>query len=311
MPYKDLSPEEERIIVHRGTETPFSGEYDNLFQAGTYACRRCGALLYRSNDKFDAHCGWPSFDREIHGQVLRRLEDDGLRTEIVCANCGAHLGHVFLGEKMTPLDTRHCVNSLSLKFIPASEMKKEFDAPSASENITETAIFGGGCFWCSEATFQRLRGVSLVMPGYAGGHKVNPSYEEVSSGETGQAEVISVEFDPALISYEMLLEIFFSLHDPTSVGRQGNDIGEQYRSIILTNSKEQAQIARRIIKRFENDKAYPRPIVTEVKELEKFYPAEAYHLDYFARNGQLPYCQLVIAPKLRLLLEKFPQLLKK
>ncbi|MDQ7814661.1 MAG: methionine-R-sulfoxide reductase [Patescibacteria group bacterium] len=113
-----LTQEEERIIVGKGTEAPFSGEYDDFFLPGTYVCRRCGSPLYRSDDKFDAHCGWPSFDQEITGSVKHSLDPDGQRTEISCASCGAHLGHVFLGEEMTPKDTRHCVNSLSLKFIP-------------------------------------------------------------------------------------------------------------------------------------------------------------------------------------------------
>ena len=191
-----LNSQEKNIIFNKGTEPPFSGKYDNFFKDGTYVCRRCQIPLYTSDNKFDAHCGWPSFDQEIKGRVKRLPDADGRRTEIQCATCGAHLGHVFLGEKMTPRDTRHCVNSLSLQFIPKSKMSE-----------IETAVFGGGCFWCGEAVFRKFKGVGSVLSGYAGGDKINPTYEEVSGGTTGHAEVIKIEFDPKIINYEIQRQI--------------------------------------------------------------------------------------------------------
>jgi len=222
--FNRLSKEEEKIIVHKGTEAPFSGEYYRHFEPGTYACRRCNAPLYKSDYKFDSDCGWPSFDDEIKGAVKRIPDADGMRTEIQCANCGAHLGHVFQGEKYTPKNIRHCVNSLSLKFIPAEQKG------------LETIVLAGGCFWCTEAVFLRVEGVKSVVSGYAGGTASNPSYEQVSGGKTGHAESVKIEFFPEKISLEKLLEIFFAAHDPTSLNKQGNDIGSQYRSAIFFTS---------------------------------------------------------------------------
>ncbi|MEK9154870.1 MAG: bifunctional methionine sulfoxide reductase B/A protein [Patescibacteria group bacterium] len=300
MELNPLTPEEEKVIVHKGTEPPFIGEYDKHFESGVYVCRRCNAPLYRSKDKFDAHCGWPSFDDEIKDAVKKIPDPDGIRTEIICANCGAHLGHVFIGEGHTSKNIRHCVNSVSLKFIP----KKE------SENKTETAFFGSGCFWCAEAVFKMIKGVISVKSGYSGGSKENPQYEEVSGEKTGHAEVVKIEYDPKIISYEDLLDIFFYVHDPTSLNRQGDDIGHQYRSIILFVSERQKQAAEKIIKELEETKEYLKPIITELKQFEKFYEAENYHQNYYEENAGAPYCQLVISPKLERLKEKYKKFLK-
>lgn len=299
MAFNKLTPEEEEVIIHKGTEPPGSGEYNDFSEEGIYTCRRCGTPLYKSESKFEAHCGWPSFDEIIPGAVEQHSDQDGARTEITCATCGAHLGHVFIGEHLTPKDTRYCVNSLSMKFLPKEKVK-----------TTETAVLGGGCFWSIETIFKRLRGVKSVTPGYAGGEKKNPTYEEVSGGATGHAEVVKIEFDPTVISYPVLLDVFFFIHDPTTPNRQGPDVGEQYRSMILYNSEQQKSAAERFIQKLKDEKVYDRPIVTEIKPLGEFFTAEEYHKDYYEKNESGSYCQLVIGPKLKKLEEKFSNLLK-
>jgi peptide-methionine (S)-S-oxide reductase len=159
----------------------------------------------------------------------------------------------------------------------------------------ETATLAGGCFWCLEAVFLMLRGVARVKSGYAGGHVPNPTYEQVCGKRTGHAEVVQVEFDPSQIEFGELLDVFFTIHDPTTKDRQGNDIGPQYRSAIFTHSAEQERVAR--AKLGEAQAHWPDPIVTEIRRLDRFWPAEAYHDDYFARNPQNPYCAVVVAPK--------------
>lgn len=172
----------------------------------------------------------------------------------------------------------------------------------------EVAVFGGGCFWCTEAVYQALKGIIQVLPGYAGGTTPNPTYEQVTTGRTGHAEAIRVEFDSSVISYKTLLTVFFGTHDPTTLNRQGHDTGTQYRSIILYTTPEQKQEAEAYMKEAQKD--LTDPIVTELKPLEKFYEAEDYHQNYYARNVEQPYCQFVINPKLSKLKEKFRDLLK-
>ncbi|MFH0834566.1 MAG: peptide-methionine (S)-S-oxide reductase MsrA [Patescibacteria group bacterium] len=178
------------------------------------------------------------------------------------------------------------------------------------QNQTEIAVFGGGCFWCTEAIFRSLKGVQKVEPGYAGGEKANPTYREVSSGTTGHAEVIRIEFDPAEISFEDLLNVFFATHDPTTRNRQGADVGTQYRSTILTTTDEQKKIAEKFIAEMNASEFKSTPVVTEIKKLEKFWLAEDYHREYFERNRDAPYCQVVIDPKLAKFKKKFANLLQ-
>ena len=180
-----------------------------------------------------------------------------------------------------------------------------------SDTKTEVAVFGSGCFWCTEAVFQSLEGVLSVSSGYAGGAKGDPTYEDVSSGTTGHAEVIQIEFDPAKISYDDLLAVFFFSHDPTTLNRQGNDGGKQYRSVIFYTNESQKKAAQMLIGELHEKKAYEKDVVTEVKPLDRFYPAESYHKDYYKRNSSAPYCELVIAPKLEKLEKRFSNLMRK
>jgi peptide methionine sulfoxide reductase msrA/msrB len=278
MEYNKLTPEEEQVILYKGTEMPFTGKYDKFDSVGTYVCKRCNAPLYRSNDKFDAHCGWPSFDDEIPGAVKRIPDPDGIRTEIVCANCGAHLGHVFIGEGLTPKNTRHCVNSISLKFIPAQV---------TNTVKTEQAIFAGGCFWGVEYFLQKDKGVISTEVGYIGGHTDNPTYREVCSHTTGYAEAVRVTFDPAKTSYEELARLFFDIHDPTQVNRQGPDIGDQYRSEIFYLNDNQKRDAEKLIDKLRV-KGYN--VATKIEKAGKFWRAEDYHQHYYEHNGETPYC---------------------
>jgi len=175
---------------------------------------------------------------------------------------------------------------------------------------TSFAVLGGGCFWCLEAVFEQVVGVSSVRSGYSGGQLPDPDYRAVCSGTTGHAEVVRVEFDPVAVSFEQLLEIFFSIHDPTTLNRQGNDMGTQYRSVIFPASDEQARIAKGVLKTLDKEGPWRDPIVTAIEPLEVFYPAEDYHDRYFARNGYQPYCAVVIAPKVAAFRRRFSHLLR-
>jgi peptide-methionine (S)-S-oxide reductase len=173
------------------------------------------------------------------------------------------------------------------------------------EQRLEQATLGGGCFWCLEAVYQELEGVTQIVSGYAGGHSRNPTYQSVSTGLTGHAEVVQLTFDPSRVSYRDILEVFFAIHDPTTKDRQGNDYGPQYRSIILWHSESQKRAAEEVIAELTADKAYPSPIVTEVAPLEEFYPGEEYHQDYYRQHRAQPYCAFVISPKLAKFRQKF------
>ncbi len=270
MKLNSLTSEEERVIIHKGTEAPFVGEYTNTKDKGLYICRQCDAPLYHSGDKFSSNCGWPSFDDAVAGAVLRLPDADGMRTEIVCANCGGHLGHVFEGEGFTEKNIRHCVNSISMRFVADAE------APSV-------AFFGGGCFWGVEDGFAKLPGVLNVVSGYMGGKDPFPTYESVSTGTTGHAEVVKVEYDPTKTNFETLAKFFFEIHDPTQIDRQGPDVGTQYRSVIFYSDEDQRKVSEKLID-YLTTKGLD--IATEVTAATPFFAAEDYHQDFTARTGR-------------------------
>jgi peptide methionine sulfoxide reductase msrA/msrB len=292
--WNELTPEEERVILHKGTEMPFTNEFDHHFEEGTYICAQCNAPLYISTSKFDSGCGWPAFDDEIDGAVQRVPDADGMRTEIVCANCGGHLGHVFLGEGFTPTNTRHCVNSISMNFVPAGEELPPIpqpQAPSDQEGTTARAYFAGGCFWGTEHLIEALDGVISVESGYMGGRKDNPTYEEVCSGRTGHAETVEVVFDPSKTDFETLTKYFFEIHDPTQRNRQGPDIGSQYRSAVFYTDEAQRDTTEELIGQLRENGF---DVVTEVEPADTFWPAEDYHQDYYQNTGKRPYCHFYV-----------------
>lgn len=275
-----LTTEEKRVIVNKGTEMPFTGEFYKHKEPGTYVCRQCDAPLYRSADKFESGCGWPSFDDEIPGTVKRTVDADGFRTEITCARCGGHLGHVFEGEQFTAKNTRHCVNSISLKFVPAS---------TSSDVKTEKAYFAGGCFWGTEYLLQQAPGVISTRVGYMGGKTDNPTYKEVCYTETGHAEAVEVVFDPSKTSFENLAKLFFEIHDPTQVDRQGPDVGDQYRSEVFYVNDAQKATTEKLIGILK-DKGLK--VATTLAMAGDFWEAEDYHQDYYNKTGKEPYCHI-------------------
>ncbi|NTU53191.1 MAG: bifunctional methionine sulfoxide reductase B/A protein [Chlorobiaceae bacterium] len=279
MKYRALTPDEQRVILDKGTERPFSGQYYLNKEKGVYHCRQCGAELFRSDAKFDSGTGWPSFDDAIPGAVRQEADRDGLRIEIMCATCGGHLGHVFYNEGFTSRNARYCVNSISLSFDPA-----QTQAPTMAK-----AVFAGGCFWGVEYHFRKVPGVKETTVGYTGGSTEHPTYEQVCDGRTGHAEAIEVEFDPSVVSYEHLARLFFEIHDPTQVDRQGPDRGTQYRSAVFYHDDQQRKIAEGLI---EQLRSHGYDVVTSVEKAGEFWPAELYHQDYYEKSGRRPYCHV-------------------
>jgi peptide methionine sulfoxide reductase msrA/msrB len=279
-----LTPEQYRITRLKGTERAHSSELCSLFEPGKYACVCCGTLLFDGSEKFESGTGWPSFTQPVKDNAVAYHKDTSygmIRIEALCNACDAHLGHVF-EDGPKPSGLRYCMNAVSLEKVESYEKK---------------LTIGGGCFWCTEAVFTLLKGVTKVESGYTGGKIDNPTYREVCSGMTGHAEVIEVTYDPAEISFEDLLRIHLSTHNPTTLNRQGADIGTQYRSVIYYRNEQEKETAKAIIK--ELQEAYADPIVTELSPVEQFYKAEEYHQNYYANNGEAGYCQAVIDPKLK------------
>jgi peptide methionine sulfoxide reductase msrA/msrB len=269
--FSKLTPEEKHILKDKGTEAPFTGEYNEHFEAGIFICRACDNPLYESNTKFNSGCGWPSFDDEIEGAITHYEDLSGgqIRTEICCKKCDGHLGHIFVGEQITAKDTRHCVNSLSIRFKAYSKLQR--------------ATFGAGCFWSVEKLFKATDGVYLSSVGYMGGDTDIPTYKEVCTGTTNHAEVVDLYFNAEKVSYITLLNLFWANHNPTTLNKQGFDNGTQYRSIVFYHNEQQKNEVEQSIA--EQHKNWENEIVTQVISASTFCRAEEYHQNYLNKNN--------------------------
>jgi len=321
-----LSPEQYRILRNQGTERAFCGTLLDNKQDGVYSCAGCGLPLFASTHKFNSGTGWPSFFQPIaESNVLEHVDNShGMRrVEIVCARCEGHLGHVF-DDGPRPTGQRHCLNSESLQFTPASQLSALADpaagaaaeAPAPQSSAAKTTgtlrqlVVAGGCFWCTEAAFEQLKGVTDVESGYIGGEASTANYKAVCSGQTGHAEAIRITYDPAVISLEKLLDVFFDAHDPTQLNRQGADIGTQYRSAIFFADGEMKKAAEGKIEALNRSGKLSKPVATTLEPLGPFYPAEDYHQGYAGLNPTQPYIEGVSMPKVCKIRDRYPDLVQ-
>jgi len=290
-----LTPEQYRIMRKRGTEIAFSGKYNDHYEKGVYKCAGCGTPLFSSETKYDHGTGWPSFTGPVDENYIDHHDDFSHlmhRTEVRCVVCGAHLGHVF-DDGLEPTYKHYCINSVSLEFKPAEEgvksgksLTEKSDEKAKKAAKTETATFAAGCFWGVEHKFRQIPGVLETKVGYTGGQVKNPTYKQVCTDKTGHAEAVKITFEPSQISYESLLEFFFSFHDPTQLNRQGPDIGKQYRSAIFYHSEEQKEASEKMVMQLEKSGRYNRPIATEIVPASEFYRAEEYHQRYYEKRSK-------------------------
>lgn len=298
---KILAPDLYAVARNADTERAFTGKMWNSETKGTYYCATCGNKLFKSNQKFVSSCGWPSFFEQENKTSITFKDDNSFgmkRIEALCGRCDSHLGHLF-DDGPEPTGKRYCMNAISLDFVPDA-------VASESKGNLETIVLAGGCYWCVEAVYENLIGVKSVVSGFAGGTIENPSYEEVCSGRTGAAEVVKITYDKTVTSLDEIFKVFFTVHDPTTLNRQGADEGTQYRSAIFYASEEQKMAAKTIINDLNNAKVYSSPIVTTLEPFSEFYKAKDSHQNYYANNKSQGYCQMVIQPKI----EKFEKIFK-
>lgn len=274
-----LTDEQFRITRGHGTERAFCGVFHDNHKTGVYTCIGCGLPLFRSDAKFDSGTGWPSFFQPVAKENIGESRDASygmVRVEVHCNRCDSHLGHVF-PDGPPPTRLRYCINSDALGF---------HERPVRSQG-TQHILLGAGCFWGVEETFRQLEGVKSTKAGYAGGHTKNPTYEEVCSHKSGHAEVVSVEYDPAELTLEKLLETFWSKHNAFRTQQNGPDQGDQYRSAIFFYAPEQETTARESVLQTESKKPGEH-VHTEIALAANFYPAEEYHQRYYEKNGAKP-----------------------
>ena len=291
-----LSAEQFAVTQQCGTEPPFNNAYWDNKKPGIYVDVVSGEPLFSSLDKFDSGTGWPSFTQPLTGTEIVEKKDTQfgmVRTEVRSQKADSHLGHVFDDGPANAGGMRYCINSASLRFVPVAEMdqagygeylKPFIEAGMVEAPSHETAILAGGCFWGMEEIIRNIPGVIRTTVGYIGGRVANPLYEQVCTGTTNHAEAVSVVFDASKLSYEQLLGYFFRMHDPTTLNRQHNDIGTQYRSAIFYTTEDQKQTAAKVKAEIDQSGKWDSPVVTEIAEAKDFYPAEGYHQDYLQKN---------------------------